>query len=99
MTIGNKRRLEVIAIYGRTARLSIFALIPLMVGLSFLFIDQPHRWLAPLSAGVLIMIVFYGRLTNYLLDTFTWARAAQKTLETLIRISSDSQQDEGKQHE
>ncbi len=86
-----KRRLQVIAIYSRTAWRSIFAAIPLMVGLSFLVIDQPHRWLIPLSAGVIVIIVFYGRLTNYLLDTFTWARTAQETLATLIGNADDSQ--------
>jgi hypothetical protein len=84
-----RRRLEVIAIYSRAAWRSIFAAIPLMVGLSFLVIDQPHRWLIPLSGGVIVIIVFYGRLTNYLLDTFTWARAAQETLATLVGNDTD----------
>ena len=75
----------------RAAWQSIFAAIPLIVGLSFLVIDQSHRWLIPLSAGVIVIIVFYGRLTNYLLDTFTWARAAQETLATLIENPGDSQ--------
>jgi hypothetical protein len=79
-----KRRLEIITIYSRASALSTLIAVPIMVIFAFLGRGQPNGWLLPSGVALGVILVFYGRLGNYLLDTFTWARASQDTLETLL---------------
>jgi len=70
--------------YARAARNASILALPLSVGAAWVWKGELIGLLAPLIVITLVIILFYTRLVNHVLDMFTWARAAQKTMAELV---------------
>jgi hypothetical protein len=78
------RRQALTLTYGRAARNASILALPLSVGAALLWKGELIGLIVPPGIIALVVIVFYTRLVNHVLDTFTWARASVDTLETLL---------------
>lgn len=82
------RRQALTLTYGRSTRNASILVLPLSVGAALLWKGELIGLVAPPAIIALVIILFYTRLVNHVLDTLTWAQAATDTLETLLGPSS-----------
>lgn len=87
------RRQALTLTYGRSARNGSILALPLAVGAALLWKGELIGLVAPPAIIIMVVILFYTRLVNHVLDTFTWARAATDTLEILLGPTSQDLQD------
>jgi len=78
------RRQDLTLTYGRAAKWASLFVSPLAVGIAFAWKGELLGWIVSLGLLAFVVVVFYGRLFNNVLDTFTWARAAQNTMVALV---------------
>jgi hypothetical protein len=88
------RRMESANNLNRSARRATLAAVPFALIMALVWRGENIGWLMPLLVLAAVAFLFYGRLFDHLLDTFSWARAARETLETLMgNIEGDSTSD------
>ncbi len=78
------RRQSLTLVYGRAARNGSILALPLSVGAALLWRGELIGLVVPLAIIAFVVALFYTRLVNHVLDTFTWARTAQETMESLL---------------
>ncbi len=87
-----ERRQVLTLTYGRATRNASILALPFSVGTALLWKGQLIGVVVPPAIIIMVVILFYTRLVNHVLDTFTWARAAVDTLEILLGSLSESMQ-------
>lgn len=78
------RRQALTLTYGRVARNASVLVFPVVIGAALIWKGQLFGWVAPLVIIGFVLVLFYARLVNHILDTVTWTRAAIDTLEILL---------------
>jgi hypothetical protein len=82
------RRQALTLTYSRAARNASILASALSIGAAWLWKGEMIGAVVPPILVMAVLLLFYTRLVNHILDTFTWARAAQETLDTLLGTAS-----------